>query len=77
MSDMTQGDAIAAITEEGGSNAGKLLGDIFERNAREQEWLATTIQSSLERERDEWKARALDAEERLQRIENRLFLLLN
>jgi hypothetical protein len=77
MSRTTQGDAIAAITEEGGSDAGKLLGDIFERNAREQEWLATTIQSSLERERDEWKARALDAEARLHRIEHRLFNLLD
>src|SRR3954449_13231558 len=78
MKDRTpQGDAIVAITEEGGSSAAKLLGDIFERNAREQEWLATTIQSSLEHERDEWKDRALAAEERLHRIESRLFSLLN
>jgi hypothetical protein len=73
----SQGDALAAVTQEGGSDAAKLLGDIFERNAREQEWLAEQIQSGLEQERDEWKARALAAEARLDRIERRLFEVLS
>jgi hypothetical protein len=77
MSDVTQGDAIVAVVEEGGTEAGKLLGDIFAANAREQEWLAEKIQSGLESERDTWKGRALVAERRLERIEHRLFTLLD
>lgn len=77
MARVTQGDAIAAVTAEGGSESAKLLANIFEANAREQERLATTIQSGLERERDEWMERALAAEDRLHRIESRLFSLLD
>ena len=77
MSDVTQGDAIAAVTEEGGSDAGRLLANIFESNAREQERLAERIQSGLESERDRWKGRALVAERRLERIEYRLSSLLD
>jgi hypothetical protein len=75
--DVTQGDALAAVAEEGGSSSVKLLGDIFAAQAREQEWLADTIQGGLERERDEWRERALYAEDRLHRIEERILGLLS
>jgi hypothetical protein len=75
--DVTQGDALAAVGEEGGGEAVKLLGDIFAANAREQQWIADTVNRGLEAERDEWKERALIAEARLARIEDRLFSLLS
>jgi hypothetical protein len=77
MAEVTQGDAIAAVTDEGGSAAGKILGDIFQHNAREQQWLAQAIGEGLEQQRDEWKARALAAEERLARIEDRIYSMLD
>lgn len=77
MADVTTGDMLAAITEEGGSESVRLIGNILDSNRREQEWLAATIQSSIEQERDEWKERALEAEARLRRIESRLFSMLD
>ena len=74
---VTQGDALAAIATEGGSEGVKFLGDLFEAQRREADWLADTIQAGLEQERDEWMARALRAEARLARIESRLFSLLD
>jgi hypothetical protein len=77
MDDVTTGEMLGAIAEEGGKDSLALIGNILDSNRREQEWLASTIQSSLERELDDWKQRALAAEERLHRIEGRLFGLLD
>jgi hypothetical protein len=38
--------------------------------------LANTIQAGLERERDKWKERALDAEAQLRKIEMRVMNLI-
>lgn len=77
MNDVNTGDMLAVIAEEGGKDSLKLIGNILESNRREQEWLADQAQSALERERNEWKHRALVAEQRLHRIESRLFSLLD
>ena len=76
-SEVTTGDMLAHIADEGGSDSVKLIGNLLEGNRREAEWLANTIQTGLERERDEWKDRAIAAEDRLRRIELRLFSLLD
>jgi hypothetical protein len=77
MAEVTKGDMYAAVAEEGGSEGVRILGDLMAYNEREQEWLASTIQAGLEADRDRWQERALAAEERLHRIENRLFSLLS
>ena len=75
-SEVTTGDMLAVVAEEGGTESLTLIGNILEGNRREAEWLANTIQASLEAERDDWKARALEAEARIRRIEDRWFDLL-
>lgn len=77
MANVTTGDMLTVVAKEGGDDALKFIGSVLDSNRREQEWLANTIQSSLEQERDEWKNRALTAETRLNRIESRLFSLLD
>lgn len=67
------GEQIAHMSPE----AAGLLVQFMDSNARHNEWLNNTIQSSLERECDEWKERALDAEARLARITDRLFSILD
>lgn len=77
MADVTTGDMLAVVAEEGGTEAVSLIGNILEANRREAEWLSNTIQSGLENERDEWRERAIAAEDRLRRIELRLYALLD
>jgi hypothetical protein len=51
--------------------------ELLDRNAREAESINRFLKSSLEQERDEWKARALEAEARLARIQSNVLSLLD
>lgn len=70
------GLAAAKIAEQGGPNAIDWLVTFMAANEREAEWCDGVILRGVERERDEWQQRALAAEDRLRRIENRIWDLL-
>ena len=75
MADVTQGDALAVVAAESPESV-KLLGDILAANEREATWINGVIREGIERERDEWKARALEAERHLEWITRRFEGLL-
>lgn len=64
------------IAQESPEAAG-LLVQIMDHNARESERIAATVQQGIERERDEWRERALAAEAQLDRIYDRLMGLMD
>lgn len=65
------------IAEEAGPEAAGLVASLMERNAVEAAWAEEQSRKGLERERDEWRERAFEAEARLERIEQRLAKLLD
>lgn len=69
------GLAAAKIAERGGPNAVGTLVTIMDASARDAERIEGLVRRGIERERDEWRDRALDAEERLARIEDRVWEL--
>jgi hypothetical protein len=73
---MGQLDEFKEIAKVGDSDTLAMVASVMDANAREQEWLANTIQAGLERERDKWKERALDAEAQLRKIEMRVMDLI-
>lgn len=70
-------DVYEQIGQEGGPEVLALVAAAMEQNARHSQWVAEQVQGGIERERDEWRERALDAEARLFRIEQRLLSLLD
>lgn len=53
--------------------AATLVGDLMLHSAREREGIFESLLVSAERERDEWKSRALAAERRLRLARERIF----
>lgn len=71
-SPVESGLAAAKIAEEGGPSAVGALVTIMDANARHVESIEGLVRQGIENERDEWRERALNAEERLARIQNRI-----
>src|SRR5207245_2115987 len=72
----TAGEAMEAVAREGGPEAAGLLADLMAQSRRELESVERSLMRGVELERDEWKERALMAEAKLYRIEERLWMLL-
>lgn len=66
--DVSYGDAMAAVAAEGGPQSAGLLADLMDRNARDIQWAQDRVNEGLERQRDEWRDRALDAEAELEAV---------
>lgn len=75
--EITKGEAVAKIGEEGGSEAVSLVVNLMERSQREIDWAMDCTIKGLERERDEWRERALEAENRLFAAQNRVLALFD
>jgi hypothetical protein len=60
------------IAEKLGPEGAGLVAGLMDQNRRDQEWVDNAVRGSLERDRDEWKARALAAEDELVSIRRRV-----
>lgn len=60
------------IAEEGGPEAAGFVFSLMAQSTREREAIEASILVSIERERDEWRDRAIAAEGRLYRAQERL-----
>lgn len=67
----------AAIAAEGGTQALTLVAALMDQSANEREQLERSLLESTEQDRDRWKERAIEAERRLYRIQDRLLSLLD
>lgn len=65
------------IAEQGGPEAVGLVAALMDQSARERESVERSLFASIERERDEWRERALDAEHHLRTIRGRFLALLD
>lgn len=73
---MSEKHPVQEIAEKSPLTAG-LVAALMERNYDEQVQIQERIRAGIEQERDEWRERALDAEARLRRIEDRIHGLLS
>lgn len=68
----TEAHPMATIAEKLGPEGAGLVAGLMDRNRRDQEWVDNALRGSLERDIEEWKARALAAEEELVSIRRRV-----
>lgn len=65
------------IAREGGPEAAGLVAGLMAHSAAEREAIEASVLASVERERDEWRDRALAAEARIAVAENRLLAIFD
>jgi hypothetical protein len=74
--DTSTATAVQTIAEKAGPEAAGLLVSLVEQDRRHLDWVNSQLREGAERDRDEWKERALVAEDRLSRAERNLLRLV-
>lgn len=74
--DARSGNSMAQVADEMGPEAVGMIAGYLQRSADERQAIEAGLSAALTRDRDEWQARALAAEDKLWRARTRILALL-